>query len=219
VLLDVDSVDHEAVGGFALAVDGEVAGVCVAGGIDATGDASHDDGAGQESGDRGDAGLDGEEVSVAAAVERDGGHLIAGDYFAEVGCGGVDLNARLAGDGYDVGAGADFERGVDAEGGVGVYGQVDFSLGVEACRGDVQLVTAYGKIWEGVEALLVGDCVVGCLLGGVDEFESRSYDNGATLVSDRAGDAAAGGGLHEGCDYNEVCERQKRQKRFDGKRA
>ncbi len=95
VLLHVDSVDHEAVGGFALAVDGEVAGVGVAGGVDAAGDAGHDDGAGQEGGDGSDAGLDGEQIGVAAAVEGESGHLAGGDDFAEVSCGGFDLDAGV----------------------------------------------------------------------------------------------------------------------------
>ena len=94
VLLNVDSIDHEAIGGFALAVDGEVAGVRVAGRIDAAGDARHDDGAGQQGRDRGHAGLDCEQIGVAAAVQRERGHLRSGDDLAQMSRGCFDLRLR-----------------------------------------------------------------------------------------------------------------------------
>ncbi len=48
VLLHIDSIHHKAVGGLALAVDGQIAGVQVPRWIDASGNARHNDGTGQQ---------------------------------------------------------------------------------------------------------------------------------------------------------------------------
>ena len=120
VLLHVDSIDHEAVGGFALAVDGEVAGVSVAGGIDTAGDAGHDDGARQKGGDGSDAGLDREQIGVAAAVQRKRRHLRGGDDLAEMGRRGFDLCAGVAVTVTVSSVQADLEGDIHADCGVGI---------------------------------------------------------------------------------------------------
>ena len=191
MLLHVDSVDHEAVGGLALAVDGEVAGVGVAGGVDAAGDAGHDDGAGEEGRDGRYAGLDGEEVGVAAAVQGEGRHLAGRDDLAEVSGCGFDLDDRVTGYGDCVRSLADLEGCVNTNGGVGVHCKVCLSLRAKACGGDGQVVVADWEVGEDVEALLVGDGLIGGLLSGVDQFQDCARDYGAALVCDCAGDAAA----------------------------
>ncbi len=171
VLLHVDTVDHEAVGGFALAVDGEVAGVGVAGGVEAAGYTSHDDGAGEESRDGGYAGLDGEKVGVAAAVQGERCHLSGRDDLAEMSGRGLDLYACVTRYRNGVGSLADLEDCINTDSGIGVHYEVGLSLGAEAGGGDGQVVVADGEVGKDVEALLVGDSLIGRLLGGVDQLE------------------------------------------------
>ena len=92
IFFDVAAVDAEAIRGFPLATDRSVAGVEVAG-RRGTGDAAHHNGIGLLRSGGNDAGLDGEETSEAAAIERDVGHLGCGDGFTRLGGGQVDGNA------------------------------------------------------------------------------------------------------------------------------
>ncbi len=125
-----------------------------------------------------------------------------------MGCRGIDLYAGIAGDGYDIGAGADFEGDVDADGGVGIDREVGFTLRIEAGRGDGEVVMTDGEIGEGVETLPVGDRFVGRLLRGADEVERGAWDDGAGLICDGAGDAASGGSVQERCGEEDEGDRQ-----------
>ncbi len=110
VFFDVASVQHKAVGKFPLAVDRDGAGIQIAGGRKCA-DAHILSRVGRQRRDRDHAGLKGEQVRVAAAVERHGRHLFAGDDLAHLGIGGFDVRGRF-GNGDRLGPLSDGERRV-----------------------------------------------------------------------------------------------------------
>ena len=59
--------------------------------------------------DRNDAGLKGQQVRVAAAIERHGRHLFARDHLAHLGIDGFDMRGRF-GNGHRFGPLSDSER-------------------------------------------------------------------------------------------------------------
>ncbi len=98
VLFDVASIQHKAVGEFPLAVDRDGAGIQIAGGRKCA-DAHILAVFGCQRGDGNDAGLKGKQVREAAAIERHGRHLLAGDDLAHLGVDGFDVRGRF-GNGY-----------------------------------------------------------------------------------------------------------------------
>ncbi len=97
VFLDVASVQHKAIGEFALAVDRDGAGVQIAGRRKCA-RAHVLDRIGSDGRDRNDAGLKREQVRKAAAIERHGCHLFGRDDFAHLRISGVDMGGQF-GDG------------------------------------------------------------------------------------------------------------------------
>ena len=68
---------------------------------------------------RSDAGLQREQIGVAAAIERNRGHLPAGDHLAQLGAGGFDMQ-RVVGHAHGLRDAADFERSIERERRIGV---------------------------------------------------------------------------------------------------
>src|ERR1700733_9024688 len=111
VLFDVTSVDHEAIREFALAIDRNCAGVQRAGGRERAGThVLHSVGSERGGGDH--AWLQRKQVRVTAAVQWNSSHFSAGDHFAHLGAGSVDVD--LSGvNGDDLAALAKLENRVD----------------------------------------------------------------------------------------------------------
>ena len=94
VFFDVASVHDETVGKFALTVDGNRAGIQIAGGRKhARAHILH--GIARDRGDGDNAGLKGQQIGKAAAVQGHGGHLSAGNHFAILCARCVDLDLAI----------------------------------------------------------------------------------------------------------------------------
>ena len=116
-------VHHESVRRFALAVDRNIPGIQIAGRIDGSRDARHDDRSRRQSGDRTDAGLNRQQIRVAAAVQRHRLDLRRRDHFAQMSGHGVDLGLDGGfgrGYGYCLRLLSDLQYGIQRERGVRV---------------------------------------------------------------------------------------------------
>ena len=90
ILFDIAPIHQEAVGKFALAVDGDGARIQIAGGRKhARPHILH--GVGGDGGDGSDAGLEGEQVGETSSIERHACHLFAGDDLPDLGAGGLNV--------------------------------------------------------------------------------------------------------------------------------
>ncbi len=148
MLLHVDGIHHEAVSGFALAVDGNVAGIRVARRIDRAGDAGHDHRGWGEGGHRSDARLDGEQVRIAAAIQGNGLDLCCGKHCTKVRGDGVHLGLECFfgfNDCDSLVLPGQLHYRVDAKGGVGVDGEIGLELLLKSVRFHRQIVMTGGS--------------------------------------------------------------------------
>ena len=70
MFLHIDAIHHESIRGFALAVDGEIAGILIARRIYAAGRARHDDRTRQQRRDRRHSRLNRQQIRVASSIQR-----------------------------------------------------------------------------------------------------------------------------------------------------
>ncbi len=198
VFLDVAAVEHETVGEFALAVDGDGAGSSGRPKGEKGADADILGGCSAVSeGDRGHAGLQRKQVSAeAAAVQRHGCHLLAGDDLASLSVGGFHMSGGF-GDGDGSGFIADGEGGVDYYFAVDVDGDGGAEDGFESAGLDGKVVGADGEALEGVKAAGIGGGGLGDGGGGFGGCDAGAGDGAAGGIGDGAEEAAAVAGVQE----------------------
>ena len=159
VLFDVAAVHAEVVGRLALPVDGLVAGVERAGRIENRGaHVLH-----RRIGDRrlgSDAGLQRKKIRIAASVERNRGHLPAGDDLPELRAGGFNMQ-RVVGNRHALRDVADLKRSIESERSVRVENNLLALILPKSGSLDVELIVADRQNREGVVALAVGVSLVG----------------------------------------------------------
>ncbi len=207
MLLHVDAVDHETIRGLALTVDGEIAGIEIARGIEmppVTPAMMTELGRSVETGAT--PGWMASKIGVAASIEWERRHLRARNHLAEMRrrssrpvrrCSLVtvtmsDCVPRVSTISTRSAASVSTSRS-------------GLLLRRESAGGDGEVVVTDGKIGEGVETLLVGDRVISGLSRDVDEAEGCTGDDSSAGVSDGAGDTASTGRL----------ERQRKAKNDD----
>ncbi len=142
------------VGKFPLAVDRDGAGIQIPGGRErARAHVLH--GVGGDGSDRRNAGLEGEQIRKAPAVQGHGRHLRAGDDLAHLraGCFNVEL---VFDDGNDIGPRAHFENRIDRQCAVRVDDDPGTPIGPESRACDFKIVVADRKAGERIETLVVG---------------------------------------------------------------
>ena len=153
--LHVAAVDVEAVRGFALAAHRHDAGIEPAGGCHRTGHAGHDDAVRLNRRRRNDAGLNRQQIRVAAAVQRQRRHRRRRDDLAELGRHGVDADGvdghrdrfRLL---------AQLERDVDLDRAVGIDLDAGPLLRLEPVDLHRHFISGDGELGERVQALSIG---------------------------------------------------------------
>jgi hypothetical protein len=154
-LLDVAAVDVEAVRGLTLAAHGDDPGVQASRRVHRARDAGHDDAVGLNRGHRNDARLNRQEVSVAAAVQRQRSHRRRRNDFSEL-CGhSVDAN-RIHRHRDRFALLAQFEGDVDLDRAVGVDGDAGPLLRPETVNLDGDVVAPHRQLWKRVQTLAVG---------------------------------------------------------------
>ena len=186
------AVDGEAIGGFALAADGDIAGIEVAGGRRG-GAAGHDHGIGLLGALRDDSGLQTEQVGKAAAVDRHGDEL-----------GLADATAKLRGREIHLAGGSgDFDGFLillhledDVEMSRRVGAELD-GVALEEAEADGRNLNAVGaggnqQLKGAVGVGFRGAGVHGGRIGGRD---LRIGDDGATRIGDGAGEAESVAGV------------------------
>ena len=154
VFFDVAAIQHEAVGELPLAVDGDGAGVQIAGGRKCA-DSHILSRAGCERRDGRDAGLKGEQVRVAASIERHRGHLFACDDFTQLRIGCLDMRGRF-GDGHGLGSLSDFERRVHHHLAVDIDRHAGTPQRLKPRSFHFDVVAAYCQALKCVEAPAIG---------------------------------------------------------------
>ena len=194
VLLHVDGIHHESVGGFALAVDRNIARIQIAGRIDGSGHAGHDHRSRRQSRHRTDAGLNRQQVRIAAAVQGKRLDLRVLHHFAQMSGDGFDLGLNIGlgstdRDGFRLLA--YFERVIQRYRGVGIDGDIGLLLGLESGCLDGQIVAADREGRKRIETARVGGCLELGFQGDVHQRQLHSRDHGATGVFEHAGQAAS----------------------------
>src|ERR1039458_7007124 len=173
VFFDVASIQHKTVGKFPLAVDRNGARVQTTGGRKCA-DTHILSRVGCQRRDWSDAGLKGEQVREAAAIERHGSHLFARDDLAHLGIGGFDMRGPF-GNGYRLGPFSNGQRHVYYSLAVDIDHDTRAPERLEPGGVYVDVVTSNWQTVECIEALAIG-----CdgLLHGCDGFRCRDLGAG-----------------------------------------
>ncbi len=201
VFFGIAAVDGEVVGKFALAVDGDGAGVEGSGGIEDGGSDVLNGGVGDGCAG-GDACLQGQEIGEAASVEGNGGHLAAGDDLAELGTRGLDVEGVVC-DAHGLVYATNGEGYVEAEGGIGIQNDGFALVAAEAGGLDFELIAADGQDGQSVRAFGVGASLVGDAGGGFADCDGGVGDYVTGGIFYRACDAAADESRDERCGEKE----------------
>jgi hypothetical protein len=185
VFLHVDGIHHEPVRRFALAIDREIARIQIAGRVDGSRYARHDHRGGRQRRQWSHAGLNREQIRVAAAVQRQRLNLLVCYDLAEMRRHRVDLRLN----GFRGVRNRDrfgwltyLHYGVDAERGIGIDGEVRLLLRAESGRFNRQIVMAHGEGRERVEALCVGGHSEFGFEGSVDQREFGALNDAAARI-------------------------------------
>ena len=101
-----------------------------------------------------DAGLQREQIGIAAAIERNCGHLPAGDHLAQLRAGGLDVQ-RVVDHAHGLRDATDLERSIERERRVGIEHDVGALIAGKTRRLHLQFVMANRQNREGVIALAV----------------------------------------------------------------
>ena len=144
------------------------------------------------------AGLQREQIGIAAAIERHRGHLPAGDHLAQLRARGLDVQ-RVVADAHCLRDAADLERSIERERRIGIEHDIIALIAGKARRLHLQFVMANRQNREGVMALAVAVRLVERARCWFRE-QSRSA-LGTTRprrVLDRAGDTPAHAGPGRG---------------------
>ncbi len=107
-----------------------------------------------------DTGLQREQVGVAAAVERNRGHLPASDHLAQLGAGCLDVQ-RVVNHAHSLGDVADLERSIESERRVGIEHHAGTLIAGKTSSLHLQFVMANRQNREGIEPPAVAVCLVG----------------------------------------------------------
>src|ERR1700722_6485355 len=188
-LLNAGSIQKKAVGRFALAIDGELAGVLVArhwhGSEPSAGTAVRS----AAGGDRRHSCLHGQKVGVATAVQRHFRHMLAANGLADLGIGHLNRDNAVV-DVDSLRVLPNLQGGVDLQCTVYVNHDPHLLIWLEAWRIDLKFVFANWHDWERILPLVVGGC---CLLGSVAhvaEIDSGASDECATRIADYPRDSS-----------------------------
>ena len=206
VLLHAPAVDHKAVRALALPVDRHVTRVQLARRLDRAGDARHDDRVRFHRADGCDARLDGKQVSITAAVERERRHVLGGDDLAELRRHLLDVHFRQRAVHRDrFTLFPDLELDVDAQLFVGVDRDIRAFLGLEAREFDREVVMGDGQARKGVEALQVAHRGEDRSLRRVGQRDGGAWDDSPGAVCDQAGNrTVAGGGRRARGEHGQI---------------
>ena len=154
ILFRIAAVHAEIIRRFALAVDGKIARVQRAGGVqDRCPDILHRRRSDRRGGS--DAGLQRKQVGVAASVQRNSGHLPPPNHLARLRVGGLDMQ-RVVGHGHRLVNRPRLEHHVDGERGVRVENDAAAEIDFETGRLGPELVAADRQDRQRVETPAVG---------------------------------------------------------------